>query len=76
MNATIEAVCCKSKVLTNNESPLMSRVTKDRKRQYQSLGFSLETKYWDFEKNKPRRKSESKEREGCLISIGHSSLFI
>jgi len=39
----------------------MLRVTKDRKRQYQSLGFSLETKYCDFEKNKPRRKSEIKE---------------
>lgn len=55
MNATIEVVCYKSKVLANNESPLMLRITKDRKRKYSSIGLSLNPVYWDFEKNKPRR---------------------
>lgn len=32
MSVTIEVVCYKSKVLANNESPLMLRITKDRKR--------------------------------------------
>ena len=54
MNATIEVVCYKSKVLANNESPLMLRITKDRKRKYSSIGLSLNPVYWDFEKNKPR----------------------
>ncbi|HJB85416.1 MAG TPA: site-specific integrase [Candidatus Alistipes merdigallinarum] len=55
MNATIEVVCYKSKVLANNESPLMLRITKDRKRKYSSIGISLNPVYWDFEKSKPRR---------------------
>ena len=55
MNATIEVVCYKSKVLANNESPLMLRITKDRKRKYSSIVLSLNPVYWDFEKNKPRR---------------------
>ena len=55
MNATIEVVCYKYKVLANNESPLMLRITKDRKRKYSSIGISLNPVYWDFEKNKPRR---------------------
>lgn len=54
MNATIEIVCYKSKVLKNNESPLMLRVTKDRKRKYSSIGISVNPVYWDFVKNKPK----------------------
>ncbi len=41
MNATIEVVCYKSKVLANNESPLMLRITKDRIRKYSSIGISF-----------------------------------
>ena len=37
MSITVKAVCYKSKVLKNNESPLMLRVTKDRKLKYVSL---------------------------------------
>ncbi len=33
-STTVNAVCYKSKVLSNNESPLTLRVTKDRKRKY------------------------------------------
>ena len=51
MSVTIEVVCYKSKVLANNESPLMLRITKDRKLKYSSIGISLNPTYWDFEKN-------------------------
>jgi len=41
MNVTIDVIYCKSKVLKNNENPLMLRVTKDRKRKYLSLDVGL-----------------------------------
>mgnify|MGYP001219959676 CR=1 FL=1 len=53
MNASVSVVCYKSKVLSNGKSPLMLRVTKDRKPKYVSLGIAIFPKYWDFEKNKP-----------------------
>jgi len=54
MSVTIEVVCYKSKVLANNESPLMLRITKERKRKYSSIGISLNPIFWDFQKNKPK----------------------
>lgn len=68
MNATVEVVCYKSKVLANNESPLMLRVTKDRKRKYSSIGISVNPVYWDFEKNKPRRNCPDKPRIEQIIA--------
>ena len=56
MSTTVNVVCYKSKVLKNNESPLMIRVCKDRKMKYQSLGISILPKYWDFKANKPTSK--------------------
>ena len=56
MNATITVVCYKSKTLKNGESPIMLRVCKDKKKKYQSLGISLNPKYWDFSKNEPKPK--------------------
>ena len=38
MNASVSVVCYKSKVLSNGKSPLMLRVTKDRKPKDVSLG--------------------------------------
>ena len=46
MSATIEVVCYKSKVLANNESPLMLRITKDRKLKYSSIGVSVNPALW------------------------------
>lgn len=54
MNASISAVCYKSKTLSNGENPLMLQISKDGKRKYQSLGISLNPKFWDFNKNKPK----------------------
>ena len=61
MSATICIVCYKSKVLKNNESPLMLRICKDGKRKYESIGISLDPKYWDFKANKPTSKCPNKE---------------
>ena len=68
MSVTIEVVCYKSKVLANNESPLMLRITKNRKRKYSSIGISLNPVYWDFEKNKPRRNCPNKNQIERIIS--------
>ena len=68
MNVSIEVICYKSKVLKNNENPLMLRVTKDRKRKYLSLGISVKPEHWDFEKNQPKRDCPNKEFIQQLIA--------
>ncbi|RHO73302.1 hypothetical protein DW083_06815 [Parabacteroides sp. AF48-14] len=68
MSTTISVVCYKSKVLKNNESPLMLRVCKDRKMKYESLGISLNPKYWDFKANKPTAKCPNREYIEKLIA--------
>ena len=45
MNATINVVCYKWKVLANGECPLMIRVAKDKKRTMKSLGISVNLKH-------------------------------
>ncbi|MCH5236926.1 MAG: hypothetical protein J1E95_03915 [Muribaculaceae bacterium] len=40
MGTTVRVICYKSKVLKNNECPLMLRVTKDRKLKYVSRGLN------------------------------------
>ena len=52
MNACVSVVCYKSKTLSNGENPLMLQVSKGGKRKYQSLGISINPKYWDFTRNK------------------------
>ena len=46
MDATISVVCYKSKTLSNGEHPLMLRISKDGKKKYQSLGISVNPKFW------------------------------
>jgi hypothetical protein len=36
-------------------------ITKDRKRKYQSLGISVNAKFWDFEKERPKANCPNKE---------------
>lgn len=67
MSTTVNVVCYKSKVLSNNEPPLMLRVTKDRKRKYVSLGISVNPEHWDFSKNQP--KSDCPNREFIELMI-------
>ncbi len=54
MNTSISVVCYKSKTLANGENPLMLQICKDRKRKYKSLGLSVNKKFWDFKKNRPK----------------------
>lgn len=61
MNASLSVVCYKSKRLYNGESPLMLQVSKGGKRQYQSLGVSVNPKFWDFSKNKPKSNCPNRE---------------
>ena len=68
MAITVKAVCYKSKVLSNNESPLMLRVTKDRKLKYVSLGISLNPANWDFAKNEPKADCPNREYIEMLIA--------
>ena len=68
MATTVTVVCYKSKVLKNNESPLMLRVTKDRKLKYVSLGISVNPEHWDFKSNLPNDKCPNRERIIILIN--------
>ena len=61
MNTTVNVLCYKSKILSNGEHPLMLCVTKDRKRKYQSLGISVNPKFWDFTKERPKANCPNKE---------------
>ena len=56
MDAGVNILCYKSKTLANGAHPLMIRVCKDGKKKYQSLGISVNPKFWDFQKNKPKPK--------------------
>lgn len=61
-------ICCKLKVLSDNELPLMLRVTKDRKRKYVSLGISVNPEHWDFSKNQPKAECPNHEYIELLIA--------
>jgi site-specific recombinase XerD len=54
MITTVNVICFRGKKLSNGESPLMIRVSKDRKTKYKSLGISVNPNHWDFDKNKPK----------------------
>lgn len=62
MNATVNVLCYKSKTLSNGVHPIMLRVCKGGKKKYVSLGISVSPKYWDFEKNKPKRNCPNREQ--------------
>ena len=62
MSAGINILCYKSKTLANGEHPLMVRVCKDGKKKYVSLGISIDPKYWDFSKNRPKVNCPNKEQ--------------
>ncbi|MDR0873318.1 MAG: site-specific integrase [Prevotellaceae bacterium] len=61
MKGTINVLCYKSKTLANGENPLVIRVCKDNKKKYQSLGISVNPKFWDFDKNRPKPNCPNKE---------------
>ncbi|NDV80102.1 site-specific integrase [Dysgonomonas sp. 511] len=64
----VNILCYKSKTLANGEHPLVIRICKDGKKKYQSLGISINPKYWDFDKNQPKRNCPNKEQILQLIT--------
>lgn len=68
MNASISVICYKYKTLKNGECALMLRIIKDRKTKYQSLGISILSQFWDFEKNQPKRNCPNKDAILRLIT--------
>jgi len=50
----VNILCYKSKTLANGENPLVIRICKDGKKKYQSLGISVNPKFWDFTKERPK----------------------
>lgn len=62
MKATVNVLCYKSKTLSNGEHPIMLRVCKGGKKKYVGLGISVNPKYWDFEKSKPKRNCPNREQ--------------
>ena len=76
MNTTIEAVLYTSKTLSNGQHPIMLRLTKNRKRKYISLHISLDAKFWDFDKSRPKRNCPDKERINTLIEYKSTFLGI
>ena len=62
MNATANVLGYRSKTLSNGEHPIMLRVCKGGKKKYISLGISVNPKFWDFEKNKPKRNCPNREQ--------------
>jgi len=61
MNATVNVLCYRSKTLANGEHPIMLRICKDGKKKYKSLKISVDTKFWDFDRERPRRNCPNKE---------------
>lgn len=61
MITTVNALCYKWKTLANGENPLMLCIYKDGKRKYQSIGISVKSQYWDFEKNQPKAKCPNRD---------------
>ena len=54
MKTSLNVLCYTSKTLSNGEHPIMICVKQNRKRKYSSLGISIQAKFWDFEKGKPK----------------------
>jgi len=69
MTTSVSVVLYTSKTLSNGEHPLMLRLTKERKLKYISLHLSLDAKFWDFAKNRPKRNCPDKDRINALIDL-------
>lgn len=72
MNTTLTTVLYTSKTLSDGTHPLMLRLTKNRRIKYISLHISLDAKFWDFDKSRPKRNCPDKER----INIEYKSTFL
>lgn len=62
MDANISIVCFKSKVLANGEHPLMLRISQGKLRYFKSLGISIKSSSWNFDKEEPKRNYPNREQ--------------
>ncbi len=78
MKTTISAVCYHHKILTNGESPIMLRICKGGKRTMKSLGISIQTRYWDFATNQPKRNCPNRNyiQQVTLRAIGEYNALV
>lgn len=60
MSYGCKILCYKSKTLADGAHPLMIRINKGGKRKFISLGVSVLPKFWDFEKNQPKKNCPNK----------------
>ncbi len=65
--ATLKTLLYTSKVLSNGESPIMIRLTIDRKSSYISIGHTCKPEHWNFEKDEPNKKHPNKKELDILI---------
>ena len=52
----------------------MLSICKDRKRKYQSLGISIDPKFWNFQKNEPKPNCPNREKIQKIILTKKSEL--
>lgn len=57
----IKVILYTSKTLANGDHPLMLRLTKEKKRKYLSLGISCALKYWNIQKQLPKKTHPDKD---------------
>ncbi|MDR0510090.1 MAG: site-specific integrase, partial [Rikenellaceae bacterium] len=69
MNTSVTAVLYTSKTLSNGQHPLMLRLSKNRKLKYISLHLSLDAKFWDTAKGKPKRNCPDRDKIIHLIEL-------
>ena len=62
MDANISIICFKSKVLANGEQPLMLRISQGKLRYFKSLGISIKSSSWNFDKEEPKRSYPNREQ--------------
>lgn len=62
MDANISIICFKSKVLANGEHPLMLRISQGKLRYFKSLGISIKSSSWNFDKEEPKRSYPNREQ--------------
>jgi hypothetical protein len=65
--SSVKVVLFTSKILKNEEHPIMLRITKDRKTKYSSLGHSCHVDLWDKAKCLPKRKHPEYRELSILI---------
>ena len=68
MRVTIDVILLKERPLSDGTSPIVVRLTQNRKRKYIRIGISLDQKHWDDTKNRPKLSCPNKEYIDNIIT--------